>query len=183
MNVQRICEVSGCGSTFRVHRVDNDTRLMCNRHYLRFRKYGATELECETIDSIPGEIWKDVEGYGGAYKVSNYGRVMSVGAKQPKRILKPGGTRYSNVSLTLGKITRTHTVHRLVMEAFRPNDTPGLVINHKDFNRRNNKLDNLEWCTQKDNAIHAYRGGRFPIRRHCITCNCEKFGIIKQSSN
>lgn len=110
------------------------------------------------------EIWKDVVGYEGLYKVSNFGNVYSCRAG---RNLKPGNHRdgYRFVILTKNKSKKYETVHRLVAEAFIPNPNDLPVINHKDENPSNNNVNNLEWCTQQYNAtynnVHIKRNSAF----------------------
>lgn len=113
------------------------------------------------------EIFKDIKGYEGYYKVSNLGRVKSLerfvkkrnGVTQPvkERMLKPAvdGTGYMSVALT-GK---TFKVHQLVAVAFLNHKTNGhsLVVDHKDNNKLNNKLSNLDIVTQRINL--SRRGG------------------------
>jgi hypothetical protein len=122
------------------------------------------------------EIWKDIIGYEGLYQVSNLGRVKSLartiyrGHNRPlplkERILKQGckdGYRQVNLA-NYGKI-KTIRVHRLVAEAFIENTENKPFINHINGVRNNNKLNNLEWCTQSENLKHAYKiGNKKPIR-------------------
>lgn len=107
------------------------------------------------------EAWKDVVGYEGLYKVSNFGNVYSC---YVNRNLKPGTHRdgYKFVILTKNKQEKYETVHRLVAEAFIPNPYHLPVVNHKDEDPSNNSVYNLEWCTQQYNAtyndVHIKRG-------------------------
>ena len=100
-----------------------------------------------------GEIWKDVEGYEGHYQVSNFGRVRRIRT----RLLQPGKNKhgYSVVVLCVGEKRRTVLVHRLVAKAFIPNTRGVDVVNHLDENPSNNRADNLEWCTPKENANYG----------------------------
>ena len=95
------------------------------------------------------EIWKDIEGYEGLYKVSNFGNVLSLRHKKPK-LLKPynNGKGYLLVDLrNNNKPRKTISVHRIVAQAFLPNPNNYPVINHKDENPLNNNVNNLEFCT------------------------------------
>lgn len=103
------------------------------------------------------EEWKDIEGYEGLYQVSNEGKVKSieriVNAGKRKflfksKFLKPIliGNYYS-VHLSKNNKSKMIRVHRLVAEAFIPNPENLAQINHKDENKTNNKVENLEWCT------------------------------------
>ena len=101
------------------------------------------------------EIYKDVIGYEGIYKVSNLGNVKSLIGNNEKilKLCRNGGG-YSTVNLHINSIMKTRTVHQLVAGAFL-NHKPSryeLVINHKDFNRNNNNVNNLEIVTTRENA-------------------------------
>ena len=106
------------------------------------------------------EIWKDCKGYEGLYQVSNLGRVWNV---KLQKYLKGSYNKdgYHQVYLTAknGK-RKTESVHRLVALAFlsNPNNLP--QVNHKDENKGNNCVDNLEWCNAKYNANHGTRNKR-----------------------
>lgn len=117
------------------------------------------------------EIWKDIPGYEGKYQVSSLGRIKSIGRNcvshqpgiqrfVPERILKPSCSsklpnHYLNVSLSLNAKTSTHNIHRLVASAFLENPNNYPVVNHKDSNKQNNSVENLEWVTHKENSIHS----------------------------
>lgn len=113
------------------------------------------------------EKWKDVFGYEGLYQVSDAGRVRSLdinrvdklGRKLKKkgRILKGIEVMgYLKVNLWKGGVMKIHAVHRLVAIAFIPNPEGKPQINHKDGNKENNHVSNLEWCTHSENTRHAY---------------------------
>lgn len=104
------------------------------------------------------EEWRDVVGYEGLYKVSSHGRIKSYHARYKKpRILKTSMTTtgYRKVELAKNKVKKSYKIHRLVAEAFIPNEENKPYINHLDSNPLNNNVDNLEWCTQKENMIHS----------------------------
>lgn len=101
------------------------------------------------------EIWRDIPSFNGVYQVSNIGRVKSF-KKGKERILSQSLTRgYPSVTLTdeNGKHA-TYLVHRLVGFAFIPNPNGYKEINHKDENKTNNNIDNLEWCTREYNMSY-----------------------------
>ena len=113
------------------------------------------------------EVWKDVVGYEGLYQVSNIGNVKSLvgwnGHKYVKRekILKPSmtSTGYRKIELTKERQKKSYKIHRLVAKAFIPEVEGKCVVNHKDGNPLNNNVENLEWCTTKENNNHAITTG------------------------
>lgn len=126
------------------------------------------------------EIWKDIEGYEGLYQVSNLGRVKRVSAN---RILSPAKNfGYNKVGLSKDGIVSQYRVHRLVADAFIPKDDSRPFINHIDGVRDNNRLENLERCTQSENMKHAYQiGNKTPIRM--IGKDNPKSNLILDKSN
>ena len=99
------------------------------------------------------EVWKDVIGYEDYYMVSNTGKVYSKRKQSElKQALKSNG--YLSVDLVSDR-KRTVSVHRIVAEAFIPNICNYPVVNHKDEDKTNNNVSNLEWCTQKYNANYG----------------------------
>lgn len=131
------------------------------------------------------EVWKDVEGYEGFYKVSNLGRVKSLDRSyeirpgvrmlSKGRILTPKVTEYGYLSVKLsvaGKV-KTFFVHRLVAFSFLGREVEGLQVNHIDGNKRNNNSNNLEWCTSQQNIKHAFRKGLSKGRKGERHHNCK----------
>lgn len=121
------------------------------------------------------EVWKDVVGYEGFYEVSNLGRVRSVPRTYPwrgtyhtvrGRILKthPSADWYPKCHINNGVTRKRAFVHRLVAEAFLPNPRNLPQVNHKDGNKKNSRVDNLEWCDGSTNCTHALKTGlRTPV--------------------
>lgn len=121
------------------------------------------------------EAWKDIEGYEGLYQVSNRGRVRSLDRVEyinnkvggitrrvrKGKILKPcfdGKKNYVHVNLSVDNESHTVNIHRLVALAFLPNPCNYREINHKDEDKTNNNVDNLEWC---DHSYNNTYGSKF----------------------
>lgn len=98
------------------------------------------------------EIWKDVKGYECLYQVSNFGNI-----KRDNKILNPGKNQdgYSMVCLCKDGNQKIKLVHRLVAQAFIPNPNNYPQVNHKDENKSNNTVDNLEWCSIQYNQEYS----------------------------
>lgn len=103
------------------------------------------------------ETWKDIKGFEGIYQISNMGRVKSFKADPNGRILSIKNSKgdYLNIVLCHGNKRRSVKVHRLVAEAFIPNPDNKPEVNHKDGNKQNNRVGNLEWATRIENQRHA----------------------------
>ena len=115
------------------------------------------------------EIWKDIKDYEGHYQVSNLGRAKSLDRYikgkghslqfKKGRILKPmkDSNGYLKVRLCNGEKSKTFNLHRLVAEVFIPNPNNYKEVNHKDENKSNNIVSNLEWCDRKYNINYGTR--------------------------
>jgi hypothetical protein len=110
------------------------------------------------------EVWKDVKGYEGLYQISNTGKVKRIlfknrmTTKAREKLLTPcknEKTGYVQVSLFKDGKGKLFLVHRLVAEAFIPNNNNLPQVNHKDENKENNNVNNLEWCTAKYNLEYG----------------------------
>ena len=109
------------------------------------------------------EIWKDVVGYEGLYRVSNLGRVKN--NRRPHILhIYVNNWGYCCVSLWKNNKDHKHLVHRLVAQAFISNTFNLPLVNHKDENKTNNSIDNLEWCTSSYNNTYGSRPDN--IRKH-----------------
>lgn len=115
-------------------------------------------------------LWKDITGYEGVYMISNDGLVRSLfrewvcnGSviKKPERVLKNGidAYGYNTVMLSCGNKTKRVKVHRLVAQEFLDNKNNLPQINHKNGVKTDNRVENLEWVTAKDNCHHAREHG------------------------
>jgi hypothetical protein len=141
------------------------------------------------------EVWKDIAGYEGIYQVSNLGRVRSLDRKVNKM------TRYGKIAtfnlkgkLLTGtttwhgyqRVNIRHTdgkfyprlIHRLVAKVFVPGYFEGADVNHIDENKQNNRFDNLEWVTKKENNNHGTHN-----QRATAHCKEERKAIIQMSIN
>lgn len=111
------------------------------------------------------EEWKDIKGLEGIAKISNYGRVKSLdrycwngkihqffkGEIRKQKVHKG----YNELSIRVAGITHRVYTHREVAKAFIPNPENKPCVNHIDGNKLNNKVENLEWVTHKENIHHA----------------------------
>lgn len=112
------------------------------------------------------EIWKDVKGYEGLYQVSNIGNVRSVDRYVNNRKIKgksllpsDTGRGYLGVSLYKNGNKKTLNIHKLVANSFIPCTKNKSQVNHKDGDKHNNNVSNLEWCSCSENIKHAFRMG------------------------
>lgn len=123
------------------------------------------------------EEWRDIEGYKG-YQVSNKGRVRTHGKitttelhgkrKWADRILKlkVGKDKCLRVELWCDGKHKTFLVHRLEAVAFLGKVPKDMTVNHKDGNRQNNSIDNLEWCSRADNIRYGFEHDQYHMK-HC----------------
>lgn len=105
------------------------------------------------------EQWRIVPNTNGALEVSNEGRLRS--NLRDGRILKPSMDQkgYLRLRMTIDRKKYSFKVHRLVAQAFIPNPEDKPQVNHIDGNKQNNRADNLEWITNKENVHHAIKNG------------------------
>jgi hypothetical protein len=110
------------------------------------------------------EIWKCVAGYEGLYEVSNFGRVKSLNFNHTEKegILKSGTDRggYLKVSLCKNGEVTSKTVHSLVAKAFIPNPENKATVDHINKVRNDNRVENLQWFSQKEQVIKSFEQGR-----------------------
>lgn len=107
------------------------------------------------------EIWRDIDGYKGLYQISNKGRVKSLKWGK-ERILKPviNNSGYYCINLYNDSVIKRFLLHRLVAQAFIPNPHNLPEVNHKDENKKNNCVENIEWCDRRYNNNYGTRNKR-----------------------
>ena len=125
--------------------------------------------------SKDNEVWKDIKGYEGLYQVSNLGKIRSLRCWTGRiylvrnKILNPSRNQkgYLQVQLCKNGKRKQCLVHRVVAEIFIPHfDEKQDIVNHIDGNKLNNIVENLEWCTQKQNVQHAIRNNLFKTHKN-----------------
>lgn len=114
------------------------------------------------------EVWKSITGYEGQYEISNLGRVKSVKREVPKRAgfrkiaesiknIRTNKYGYCDILLCSNNKKLHYTIHRLVAQAFIPNPENKKTVNHKNGIRTDNRIENLEWSTAKENIDHKFQ--------------------------
>ena len=123
------------------------------------------------------EEWKDIKDYEGYYQVSDLGKIRSVDrfvvhSKNGNKAFKKGkvfAVGFTNkaliVALSKNGIKKSFLIYRIVAQQFIPNPENKPEVNHKDGNRLNNKVSNLEWMTRSENEKHAYDTGLYTSRK------------------
>lgn len=134
------------------------------------------------------EIWKDVVGFEGLYKVSNLGNVKSL---RIGKILIPSINRgYKRITLCKNGNRKNKVIHRIVAEAFLDNHKSLTCVNHKDENKLNNCVENLEWCDIKYNTNYGTcierrsKNNQKPVNQYDLNMNfIKRYESIKEASN
>lgn len=130
-------------------------------------------------EDLEGEIWAYIKGYEGLYQISNYGRIKSFAIRKYSTgamILKPKLAKngYLMVSLNKNRKGRYFLIHRIVAQTFIPNPENKSTVNHKDGNKFNNCVENLEWQTQSENNHHAVNTGLSKSGEDCTFAKLTK---------
>lgn len=114
------------------------------------------------------EVWKDIEGYEGYYKISNFGNVKNIKTNYIIKLSDINSVGYYRVTL-YKPIKKRFFVHRLVAYHFCDGYSKNLIVNHKDGNKQNNNANNLEWVIRSENDLHAFNNGLRNIAGAVIT--------------
>lgn len=129
------------------------------------------------------EIWKDIKGYEGLYQVSNLGRVKNV--KTKKELFNNYNKVNDYLFVNLGRNNKKY-IHRLVYETFVGFKNDKNIINHKNSNKKDNRLENLEECDYSYNLKYAYYNGERrlkPVNQYTLNMNfIAKYITGKQAS-
>lgn len=124
------------------------------------------------------EIWKDIKGFEGLYQISNKGNIRGFSFLKNKKpmVLKKSdnGKGYDIVQLHKGKTRKNFYVHRLVAEHFIKPIPAGYVVNHLDYNKKNNSVENLEIVTQKQNIEYSRHRMKKPHQKGDLFYICHR---------
>lgn len=130
------------------------------------------------------EIWRDIKGYEGLYKISNFGRVVSYHCNKIKLMsIAQHSSGYKQANLYKDGKHETLLVHRLVAAAFVPNPNNYNEVNHIDENKCNNNADNLEWVSHGDNCRYGTRNARISQNSKGQKRSDEQRAKMKESQN
>ena len=167
---------------------------MLNNMYTTKGYIQEFQMEVEHITNMDDEIWKDIEGFPG-YQVSSYGNVRSYrdfhgNITDSYRVLKPlidknatKGHDYYYVDLyTIDRKSVKKRIHRIVAESFLGKHDD-LVVNHKNGDKHDNNVNNLEWVTIEENSRLAAANGLYQTKSVRILETSETFGSIKECAD
>ena len=125
-----------------------------------------------------------MNGWKGIFQISNTGKVRRLykrGPKELKSVVKRGG--YKGVLLKANGIFKCELIHRLVATAFIPNPDNLPHVNHKDEDKTNNSIDNLEWCDAKYNNNYGTKGKSIRASKLNKTYNCYQVKCVETRNN
>lgn len=113
---------------------------------------------------MENEIWKPIEGYEGLYEAGTNGLIRNYNTKEIKST-RPNKRGYLVVELYKCNVRKHKLVHQLIAKTFIPKEQWNESINHKDENKQNNRIENLEFCTMVENIKYGTRGLRSGLAR------------------
>lgn len=180
-NTARLAGLTYGSAEYKANFDSPDMRAYVEHHYAHNRHHPQWFRQ--------DEEWRPVDGYEGLYEVSSYGEVRSLDRTVERsgptgNLFKKGQSLtayytpkgYLRLALSRGGRSKNHLVHRLVAAAFLPNPDDKPEVNHKDGNKDNNRVGNLEWVTECENLCHAYDTGlKLPNIKYVVTC--EELGL------
>ena len=135
------------------------------------------------IDDLPNEFWKYVPNTESRYLISNQGRLLTLkfkGSNKPS-IMRPATNKkgYLHTLIVYGGKLKPVTIHRLVAQSWIDNPLSKPQVNHINFIRTDNHIENLEWCTAKENTLHSYNSGRINMPKGAPPMRGSKNGGAK----
>lgn len=121
------------------------------------KHYGSLAELNEEWEDAPEEEWQDVLGFEELYQVSSFGNVRTIKKGEAEMSQQENRNGYMTVHLRDKGVERRAMVHRLVAEAFIPNPNGFRDVNHKNGDKSDNRVENLEWASHSDNMAHSFR--------------------------
>lgn len=135
------------------------------------------------IESLPNEFWKYIPNTNNRYLISNNGRLLTLKYKGSNNasIMKPAKNKkgYLHTLIVYNGKLKPVTIHRLVATAWLDNPFNKSQVNHINFIRTDNRVENLEWCTPKENTLHSYNHGRIVMPKNAPPMQGSKNGCSK----
>ena len=101
------------------------------------------------------EIWKDILGYEGSYKISSFGNIFSIKSNKIMKLNDSSSNRYFSIYLRKNQKGKGYSVARLVAKAFIPNPDNKRIVDHIDGDKKNNHISNLRWATYIENGFNV----------------------------
>jgi hypothetical protein len=135
------------------------------------------------IEDLPNEFWKYVPNTDNRYLISNQGRLLTLNFKNSKRasVMRPATNQNGYLHTLIvseGKLKKV-VIHRLVAQTWIENPLNKAQVNHINFIRNDNRIENLEWCTPQENTLHSYNNGRIKMPKNAPPMRGSKNGGAK----